>query len=216
MELGTFSWYHLCHSASGTAWLPWRASPRAGSSPVCSQRYAGDPRQQLGWHEVRLVDHEAGPYLSGVLPSHVPQWAPVAEPSLPQTEQAALAPEYNTHFVCHQSTRAIQPVFCCCCFHLPLPFVLSGRTEKEGEHHSISLCSVNVPSNRAKFFLAGLFSGFHNSRTISGPCCALRSLLIPYFGKRIPPWRCQIQVTRCRGSLAVVLAEGQSVAQVMK
>lgn len=77
--------------------------------------------------------------------------------------------------------------FCHRCFHLPLPFVLLGRTEKEGEPHLISLFSVNIPTNRVRFFLAGLFSGCHNSRAIRGPCCAPLSILIPYFGKKDSP-----------------------------
>lgn len=144
--------------------------------------------------------------LSSAFSSSVPWWPPGSHPipgrrgqRSPLSKPSLCLPSVS---VCHTAW------FCCRCFHLRLPFVLWGSTEKEGEPRLIVLHSVSIPSNRARFFLAGLFSGCHNSWVIRGPCHAPLSVLIPYFGKKIPLWSCQTQVAQHCGWLAGCSAGG--------
>lgn len=159
LKLWALSWYCLCHPASGRAWLPWHASLWAGSSPVCSQHWVGDPWQQ--WNSACLAWGVAGrvwewPLRGGTVWSSVPQCPPGLWAVLAPVCMGSPHP-WVRPTLCVPSAKAHHATwFCHCCFHIPLPFVLSGRTKKEGEPHLISLCSLNMPSNRARFFLAGL------------------------------------------------------------
>lgn len=151
LKLGTFSWYHLHHAAWGTAWLPSHASPRAGSSPLCNQHYAGDLRQQLAWclHGIRYswwgmrlaLTGGAQACLSSTLPSHVLRWPPPAEPSRRRSAWAVLAPEHNVHFVCLRSMRAIRPGFVAVAF-ISLFHLFSQGGPRRRESPAWSACTL--------------------------------------------------------------------------
>lgn len=145
-----------CHPVWGSAWLPWHASLWAGSFRVCSQQCAGDPWWQQD--SACLAWGVAGgmwdwPVVGGTLWSSVPWW-PL---SCPGPSQHGQPHPWVQPMLCLPSVKACHATwFCHCCFHLSLPFVLSGRTKEEGEPHLTTLSSLNIPSNTAKFFLARL------------------------------------------------------------
>lgn len=72
----------------------------SGLQPAICWRYAAPAGMVPERHEVRLVGHEAGPYWA--TRSHLACHGghQVAELSHPRSVWAAIAPEYNVHFVC--------------------------------------------------------------------------------------------------------------------
>jgi len=109
--------------------------------------------QAFAWHEDVMLSrarslHESQHSSMLAFPCHGGNQA--SEQPRPYLVWAALA--QGQHTLCLPLIKACYATgFCCNCFHLPLPFLLPGRDKKEGEHHSISLRSVNVPRTEQCF-----------------------------------------------------------------